>query len=89
MAQNELIKIIDFIEGHYARKLDIKEIKSLSEELKDYDYEKFINNLKTQLLLKVEYFTVEKLHNIIEEDKKLEHLRQSVGIKSFDELYEN
>lgn len=89
MEDDELIKVIDFIEGYYSRKLDVKEIKAIKEELKDYDYEKFMNNLKFPLLKKVEYFKVQALHNIIEEDKDLQHLKDSLGIKSFDELYEN
>lgn len=89
MEDKELEKVIAFIEGNYNRTRTGKEIVALKEELKDYDYEKFINNLKFPLLKKVEYFTVQALHKIVEDDKDLQHLRDSLGIKSFEELYEN
>ena len=82
-------KIIEFIEGYYHRKLEQGEIKTLAEELKNYDYQKFMDNLKFPLLKKVDFFTVASLHKIIEEDQELERFKQSLGIKSFDELYEN
>ena len=82
-------KIIEFIEGYYHRKLDPSEVKTLAEELKNYDYQKFMDNLKFPLLKKVDFFTVASLHKIIEEDQELERFKQSLGIKSFDELYEN
>ena len=89
MEDKELIKVIEFLQGAYNRQLNKNEIKLIKEELKDYDYEKFINNLKFPLLKKVEYFTVRELHKIVEDDKDLQHLRDSLGIKSFEELYEN
>lgn len=89
MEDDDLIKVVDFIEGYYNRKLEVKEIKAIKEELKGYDFEKFINNLKFPLLKKAEYFKVQALHRIVEEDKELQDLKDSLGIKSFDELYEN
>lgn len=82
-------KTIEFIEGYYHRKLETSEIKALSEELKDYTYEDFINELKFPLLKKVEYFTVANLHKIILENKEIEEYKKNLGIKSLDELYEN
>ena len=89
MEDKELIKTIEFIQGAYNRTLTAPEIKLLKEELKDYDYNKFIEKLKFPLLKKVDFFTVASLHKIIEEDQELERFKQSLGIKSFDELYEN
>lgn len=89
MEDKELIKTIEFTQGAYSRTLTAPEIKLLKEELKDYDYNKFIENLKFPLLKKVDFFTVASLHKIIEEDQELERFKQSLGIKSFDELYEN
>lgn len=82
-------RVIEFIEGYYHRKLETSEIKALAEELKDFDYESFINNFKFPLLKKVDYFTIAKLHQIILEYKELENLKQNLGIRSFDELYAN
>lgn len=89
MDNNNLEKVVEFIEGAYNRKLEIAEIKLLKEELKDYTYESFMENIKYPLLKKVDYFKVQALHKIIEEDKELQDLKESLGIKSFDELYEN
>lgn len=89
MDNDNLEKVVEFIEGAYNRKLEIAEIKLLKEELKDYTYESFMENIKYPLLKKVDYFKVQALHKIIEEDKELQDLKESLGIKSFDELYEN
>lgn len=89
MEDKELIQVIEFLQASYNRQLNNSEIKLLKEELKDYDYEKFINNIKFPLLKKVDYFTIQALHKIVEDDKDLQHLRDSLGIKSFEELYDN
>lgn len=89
MEDKELARVIDFLEGYYSRKLDNNEIKAIKFELKNFDFEKFHKELSFQLLKKVEYFTVAKLHKIIEEYKDIEKLKSHLGIKSFDELYEN
>ena len=89
MNNDDLEKVVEFIEGAYSRKLEIAEIKLLKDELKDYTYESFMENIKYPLLQKVDYFKVQALHKIIEEDKELQDLKESLGIKSFDELYEN
>lgn len=82
-------KVIEFIEGYFHRKLEQNEVKALAEELKDYDYDKFMENIKFPLLKKVEYFTVSSLHKIIEDDKELEEFKKHLGITSWDELYDN
>ena len=82
-------KVIEFIEGYYHRKLENVEIKALSEELKNFTYDSFMKELKFPLLKRVEYFTVSQLHKIVEEFKELENLKERLGIKSFDEIYEN
>lgn len=89
MNNDDLEKVVEFIEGAYSRKLEVAEIKLLKRELKDYTYESFMENLECPLLKKVDYFKVQALHKIIEEDKELQDLKDRLGIKSFDELYEN
>ena len=82
-------KTVNLIEGYYNRKLSDKEIRALAEEVKDITFYEFVNEIKFPLLKKVEYFTVAKLHKIIEEFKELREFKRSLEIKSFDELYEN
>ena len=89
MEDDDLVKVVDFIEGYYNRKLDVKEIKIIKEELKDYTYESFMENIKYPLLKKADYFKVQALHKVILENKELQDLKERLGIKSFDELYEN
>ena len=89
MEDKELIKTIEFIQGAYNRNLTSPEIKLLKEELKGYDYDKFMENIKFPLLKKVEYFTVASLHKIIEDDKELEEFKKHLGITSWEELYDN
>ncbi len=81
-------KLVDFI-GYYHRKLEKNEILALAEEVKDFTFDDFVENFKFQLLKKVEYFTVAQLHKIIEEYKEIQKFKESLGINSFDELYEN
>ncbi len=82
-------KIVNFIEGYYHRKLEKNEIIALAEEVKEYSFDDFMKNFSSQLLRKVEYFTVAQLHMIIQDYKELQKMKNSLGIKSFDELYEN
>lgn len=89
MIKEDFNKIVDLIEGSYNRELDRKELVLLKEELKDYTYESFIENIKFPLLKKVEYFTIQKLHKIVEEAKELQEFKEHLGIKSFNELYDN
>lgn len=89
MNEDDLENVVEFIEGAYNRKLEIAEIKLLKDELKDYTYESFMENIKYPLLKKVDYFKIQALHKVIEEDKELQDLKDRLGIKSFDELYEN
>ena len=89
MNKEDFGKIVEFIEGNYSRTLAKNELVVMKEELKDYTYESFMENIKYPLLKKVDYFKVQALHKIIEEDKELQDLKESLGIKSFDELYEN
>lgn len=82
-------KLVDFIEGYYHRKLEKNEILALAEEVKDFTFDEFIENIKFPLLKKVEFFLVAQLHKIIEEYKEMQKFKESLGINSFDELYEN
>lgn len=89
MDNEDLMKIIECIEGMYHRELDKAEIKLLKEELNNYTYESFVENIKFPLFKKVEYFTIQKLHKIVEEAKELQEFKEHLGIKSFNELYDN
>ena len=89
MEKENYTKIVELIEGYYSRKLDKNELLALKDELKDKTYEVFINDIKLPLLKKVEYFSVANLHKIIEDYRELEEMKRNLGIKSFDELYEN
>ena len=91
MSDEDLLKVVNFIEGYYNRTLKETEIISLSEELKNCcnSYDDFINKFKFPLLKKVEYFTVAHLHRLIQEDNELEAFKRHLGIQSFEELYEN
>ena len=89
MLKEDFNKIVDLIEGSYNRELNRKELVLLKDELKDYTYESFVENIKFPLFKKVEYFTIQRLHQIVEEAKELQDLKDRLGIKSFDELYDN
>lgn len=82
-------KVIEYLEGYYRVKLNPEEIKLLSEELTDYDYESFKSRLLFPLLKKVSFFTISELHKVIEEDKQIQEYKQRLGIQNFDEIYEN
>lgn len=82
-------KTLNFIEGYYHRKLEKNEIIALAEEVKEYSYDDFMKNFSSQMLRKVEYFTVAQLHLIIQDYKDLQKMKSNLGINSFDELFEN
>lgn len=67
MEANELIKIIEFIENYYHRKLTSEEIKALKNELNCYNYKTFLEQIKPKLLSEVKYFTIAQLHKILTE----------------------
>lgn len=90
MDNKELIKVIDFIEGYYHRKLEASEIKATKEELKDIkSYEEFIENFKQPLLARVQYFNVVQLHKLIKEREQTLKFLRDAGVKSWEELYDN
>lgn len=89
MEDKELIKVAEFIEGFYNRKLEKSELIVMRDELKSYNYDKFVRNIKYPLTRKVRFFNVRELSNIIQEDKELDHLRDSLNLDDFDELFEN
>lgn len=88
MNKTEGQKIVEFIETYYHRKLEGNEITAISKELKDFTFDDF-ENIKVQLLKKVDYFTVSQLHKIIQEYKELNEMKKHFGIINFEELYEN
>lgn len=67
MENKDLIKAVKVIESNFSRKLNGNEIKALSEELKNYTYKQFEEDIKPKLLNKTDYFTVQALHKIIVE----------------------
>lgn len=83
------IKILDFIEGMYARKLSDKEVLVLDEMLENETLESFKKKYELVLARKVEYFTPAKMQQLINNRKEIDDWCKSVGIKSLDELYEN
>lgn len=89
MDNKELVKVVDFIEGYYHRKLEVGEIKAIKEELKEFSFDEFIQDFKYPLLKRVQYFSVVQLHKIFEEHKELEEMRKRYNVKSWDDLYDN
>lgn len=89
MSKTEMMKVARFIQAYYNRDLKEDELRALEHELADISMENFINDIKLPLLKKVDYFTMAQLHKLIEDFKELEELKRHLGIKSFDELYEN
>ena len=90
MEKQEFERIVDYIEGMYHRKLETKELKVLKGEVNFCkDFEEFKNKFAFTLLKRVEYFTVQQLHQLIEERKETENFLKLNGLNSFDELYEN
>lgn len=89
MDDKDFIKIIEFIQGAYNRILSNSEIKIIKDELEDITYKEFIESIKTTLLAKVDYFTVQELHKVVDDYREAREWLQRAGLKSFDELYEN
>lgn len=89
MNEADLKKVIDFIETYYNTHLTDNQILAINEELKGYTYDSFIENIKTPLLIAVDYFTVAGLHRIIENDKKADEYLKRSGKKSWNEFYAN
>lgn len=89
MDDKDFIKIIEFIQGAYNRILSNSEIKIIKDELKDITYKEFIESIKTTLLAKADYFTVQGLHKVADDYREAREWLQRAGLKSFDELYEN
>ena len=82
-------RILDYLEGMYSRKLSDKEVLVLDDMLSNETLESFKNKYEFVLAKKVDYFTPAKMQQLIDEDKGLQHLRESLGVNSFNELYEN
>lgn len=82
-------KIIDYLEGMYARKLTDEELIVLKEMLNGETLETFKNKYAICLSKKVDYFTPSKMKKLIDEQKEMQVWLESVGIKNINELYEN
>lgn len=82
-------KILDYLEGMYSRKFTDKEIVVLGEMLKGETLDTFKNKYQFVLSKKVEYFTPNKMQQLINERAEIQKWLDSVGLKSLDELYEN
>ena len=89
MNKAEVKEVARFIQAYYNRELKEDEIRAIEIEVSDLSMNDFIENIKFPLLKKVEFFSVAQLHKIIEEYKELEEMKRHLGIKSWDELYEN
>lgn len=89
MDDKDFIEIIKFIQGAYSRKLSDDEIKLLRTELKDISIEEFKEDIEFTLMKKVDYFTIQALHKILEEHREIRNWLKGSGLKSLDDLYEN
>lgn len=89
MTRDEFKQAMNSIEGYYHRALEDNEVSALYDELQNLTYETYKSDIEFPLLKKIEYFTVAGLHRIIEEYNGLEEMKRHLGIKSWDELYEN
>ena len=70
------------------KKFTPEEYKTGYEMLKDYTTEQFDEFIEL-MLKKMEYFSLANLKKIIEDVENTEKLRKSLGLKTWDELYEN
>lgn len=82
-------RIIDFIEGMYARKLSDKEVKVLKNMLENETLESFEKKYKFVLGKRVDYFTPAKMQQLVDEENEIQAWLKSAGLNSLDELYEN
>ena len=83
------IRILDFIEGMYSRKLNDKEALRLNEMLKDETLEGFTRKYRFALSKKVDYFTPARMQQLIDEENEIQRWLESAGLNSLDDLYEN
>ena len=83
------IRILDFIEGMYSRKLNDKEALRLNEMLKGETLESFKRKYQFALTKKIDYFTPAKMQQLIDEENEIQRWLVSAGLNSLDDLYEN
>lgn len=83
------IRILDFIEGMYSRKLSDKEALVLNEMLKGETLESFKRKYQFVLGKRVDYFTPAKMQQLVDEENEIQAWLKSAGLNSLDELYEN
>lgn len=89
MSFEELLKVVDFIETYYSINLKDNQIRSLQEELKDYTYESFINEVKEPLLKSISFFNIADLHRILENIKDSKKFLEQSGKSTWEEFYAN
>lgn len=90
MSDEDLEKVINFLESYYSISLTDNQLLAIKEELESYTFTEFLQRIKQPLLKEVNYFTVAGLHRVIEADKRAkEWLNQFTGIDSWEDLYAN
>lgn len=82
-------RILDFIEGMYARKLNDKEIPVLNKMLEGETLESFKRKYQFALGKRVDYFTPARMQELINEENEIQRWLVSAGLNSLDDLYEN
>ena len=89
MIDTELIKVARWVNGYYHRELTEDEIIAIKRELADITYPEFKEHIEFSLLKKVDYFTVQALHKIIEDFREMRNWLKESNLNSFNDLYEN
>ena len=89
MTKSDGEKVKNFIETYYKTKLTEDEIIALSRELKEYNYERFNNEIKDSLLYDVKYFTIAALHSVIQQNSRINKILKDNGKSSWNEFYAN
>ena len=83
------IRILDFIEGMYSRKLNDKEALVLNKMLENETLESFKRKYQFVLTKRIDYFTPAKMQQLIDEENEIQAWLVSAGLNSLDDLYEN
>lgn len=89
MTRSDGEKVKNFIETYYKTELNEDEIIELSKELKEYNYERFNNEIKDSLLHNVSYFTIAALHSIVQRNNRMNKFLKDNGKSSWNEFYAN
>lgn len=89
MLDEDLEKVISFLESYYSISLTDNQILAINEELKGYTYNEFLENIKNPLLISCNFFTIADLHRIIENNKQTKEFLTRTGRRTWEEFYTN